>query len=315
MTPVDTHRLVLEYLDHYAYLGTLESFVQESGIGKIEASFRGDKAAAADGLGTLKKHERQYSPPLLSSLPDEDWRGAAQLLLTLDRETSAQNGGAAKKKKLEEEDKKDAMSDVPKTQADVSMQPLEGELLRSKSAAEKLKLFPKEAPDFLLERGVVREMLLEGEFAHAELFLRENFPALWGEDPNIKFSICALQFVEFARKGEAGKAVEYAKTQFGPELEGARFVSRDPEGYERLLGVEELFSLLCYEDVEKSPVRHLLSPIQRESVGDYINRKILAIKSKNGITGLEKVLKQLVLTQNFQLEKSNNMGSIFKLKI
>ncbi len=191
-----------------------------------------------------------------------------------------------------------------------------GELMmgRSKSFDAAARLFPAEA-DLLVERGVVRGMLLEGDFARAEAFLKENFASLWAEDPNIKSSIWALQFIEHIRKGEVTTAVEYAKGHFGEGTEGARFVSRDPEGYERLLSIEELFSLLCYEKVEESPAKHLLSPVQRESVGDYVNRKILALKNRNGITALEKMLKQLVLTQNLQLEKSNNLGSIFKLKI
>ena len=53
---LDVHRLVLEYLNHSAYLGTLEAFVQESGINKIEGAL----AKSKDETGLLKKHARQY---------------------------------------------------------------------------------------------------------------------------------------------------------------------------------------------------------------------------------------------------------------
>ena len=33
---VDVHSLMMEYLSHYAYLNTLQSFVKESGIDKVQ---------------------------------------------------------------------------------------------------------------------------------------------------------------------------------------------------------------------------------------------------------------------------------------
>lgn len=38
LSDLGVHKLVLDYLKHYAYLGTLEVFTQESGIRKLENS-------------------------------------------------------------------------------------------------------------------------------------------------------------------------------------------------------------------------------------------------------------------------------------
>ena len=185
---------------------------------------------------------------------------------------------------------------------------------RSKSFDKGVLALGDPKANLLVERGVIREMLFEGDFAKAEAFVKENFAKLWEDDKNIKFSIWALQFIEFLKTGKTMEAVQYAREHFGDNTEDACFISRDNDGYEKAIGIEELFSLLCYENVAESPVKHLLSPVQRESVGDYINNRILSMKGKNGITALEKALKQLVVAQNYQLEKSN-LGAIFKLKI
>ncbi len=65
---LEVHKLVLEYLNHYAYLGTLDSFVLESGISRIEGSTSATATKASDELGLLKKHDRQYCTSLLPSL-------------------------------------------------------------------------------------------------------------------------------------------------------------------------------------------------------------------------------------------------------
>lgn len=54
---VNIHRLVLDYLNHYAYLGTLESFINESGINKIEENITKNKEIAPN---IMKKHELEY---------------------------------------------------------------------------------------------------------------------------------------------------------------------------------------------------------------------------------------------------------------
>jgi len=186
---------------------------------------------------------------------------------------------------------------------------------RSKSFDQNSVLDSNAKTQMLVERGVIREMLLEGNFKNCEAFIKENFSKLWNENPHIRFSIWALQFIEYLKDNKSLDAVKFARDTLGSEdTKYAFFVSRDKDGYEKLLGIEDLFSLLCYENIQNSPVRHLLLPIQRESVGDYINKQILTLKGKNEITALEKSLKQLVVSQNYMLEKSH-LKDTFKLKI
>lgn len=59
LSSLDVHKLVFDYLNHYAYLGTLETFVQESGMKKLEDSSGTFKMNGEPSL--LKKHEREYS--------------------------------------------------------------------------------------------------------------------------------------------------------------------------------------------------------------------------------------------------------------
>ncbi len=82
--------------------------------------------------------------------------------------------------------------------------------------------------------------------------------------------------------------------------------------------------LLCYENAKSSELSYLLNLNQREAVADYINQRILGIqhffiwlelKSISGPSVIERLLKQLVLTEKVYLEKNNSMGPQFKLKI
>ena len=167
----------------------------------------------------------------------------------------------------------------------------------------------------LVERGAVREMLLCGDYPKAEAFLQTCFRDIWDEDANIRLSLAALQFIERVHKGLLIDAVHFAQDRLLQDDGDARFVSRDADGYERYMEAEELFQLLCYEDIERSGVKHLLSPIQREAVADYINGKILLARSDRSASVLEISLQQLILNETFRLEKANMLGPQFALKI
>ena len=72
---IDVHKLVLGYLNHYAYLNTMESFVRESGIEKVEESLtrlkKKDLPPVQDDLGILKKHGPQYCPYSLGTMEEK----------------------------------------------------------------------------------------------------------------------------------------------------------------------------------------------------------------------------------------------------
>eukprot|EP00826_Nyctotherus_ovalis_P062158 TRINITY_DN8941_c0_g2_i3.p1 TRINITY_DN8941_c0_g2~~TRINITY_DN8941_c0_g2_i3.p1 ORF type:complete len:308 (+),score=61.10 TRINITY_DN8941_c0_g2_i3:170-1093(+) len=165
--------------------------------------------------------------------------------------------------------------------------------------------------ELLVKRGIIRKMLLNGSFEEAEEFVRENFPDLWNEDKVIRNSIRALRFIEFFREHKEKEAIEYSAKHFAGE---GHFATRDLEGYEQILEIDQLFSLFCYENVEDSPLRHLLLPMQREAVGDYISKRILSTKNQHADTELEIVLKQLIAIQNYKLEEQK-INPNFKLKV
>lgn len=187
-------------------------------------------------------------------------------------------------------------------------------IARSMSIDHEVLPFSDSSMELLVERGIIREMMLKGDFEKAEEYLNSKFPELWEKDINIRVSIWALQFIELLKEPDQKKAIHFATEHFNETIDNGKFVSRDTEGYEKILNVDELFSLLCYEKIDEPKIKHLFSPIQREAVGDYINNKILDMKGSNEITSLEKMLKQLVLVQNSKMEKQN-IQSTFKLKV
>jgi hypothetical protein len=167
----------------------------------------------------------------------------------------------------------------------------------------------------LVERGAVREMLLSGDFTKAEAFLQTCFRDIWDDNPNIRLSLAALQFIERVRLNQPLDAIRFAQDRLlRDELEKGRFVSRDAGGFERLMEAEELFQLLCYQDLGSSGFQYLLSPVQREAVSDYINAKIMQ-RGDRASSALETSVQQLLLNESFRLEKANMLGPQFTLKI
>lgn len=212
------------------------------------------------------------------------------------------NGSAEEEKMVTSEEKEPAMATV--------------EALREGEREELKEHMAEGGSDFtdselLVKRGIIRKMLLNGSFEEAEEFVRDNFPALWNEDKAVRNSIWALRFIEFFREHKEKEAIEYSAQHFSGE---GYFVTRDLEGYEQVLEIDQLFSLFCYEKVEDSPLKHLLLPMQREAVGDYINKRMLLMRNKKADTELELALKQLTAIQNYRLEQQK-ISPDFKLKV
>ena len=268
LSNLDLHKLALDYLKNYAYLGTLESFIHESGIRNFERS----------EIAIKKKKLEETEEEKILSIPH--------------------------KNSLELED------DVLKERALNAVE--EMTLARSKSMNQKVFALGDLNSELLIERGIIRERLVSGEFEKVEEYIKDKFPELWTNDKDIRVSIWGLQFIELLKRKDTKAAIDFAGAHFNEE--GGHFITFNAEGFEEKLQVNELFGLLCYAQIEDSNMKHLLQPIQREAVSDYIGKKILETKGMTGTTIIEKTLKQLILSQNSILQ-AQNLNSTFKVSI
>jgi hypothetical protein len=268
LSNLNLHKLVLDYLKNYAYLGTLESFTHESGIRNLEKSEIAMKRKKLEET----EEEKILSLPHRNSLELEDDVLKERVLSVIEEMT----------------------------------------LARSKSMDQEVFALGDFKAELLVERGIIREMLVSGEFEKVGEYIKGKFHDLWANDKNIRVSIWALQFIELLKKRDMKAAIDFASSRFNEE--GGHFVTFSAEGFEERLELNELFGLLCYTQIEDSNMKHLLLPIQREAVSDYIGKRILEMKGISGTTVIEKTLKQLIVSQNSILE-AQNLNSIFKLSI
>ena len=259
-------------MHHYAYLGTLESFIKESEIIKKKensAIIQAIKHKKSDSVEDEKNNLSEEKEPMLSA----------------EKLQESQSDSSADNKSL----KPSLMEEIP----------TESSMLNNQ---------------LIIKRGVIRKMLMNGNYEDVEGYIKENFPDLWNSDRSIQLSLWALRFIEIINSGDIKKAIEYSSEYFADNNDNETIIVRDLDGYEKQMKVDELFGLLCYDKINESPLKYLLSPMQRETVSDYINNKIMSLKNLNESTGLEESLKHLVAVQNYQLEMQNSQPN-FKLKI
>ncbi|OEL23633.1 hypothetical protein BAE44_0015349, partial [Dichanthelium oligosanthes] len=79
--------------------------------------------------------------------------------------------------------------------------------------------------------------------------------------------------------------------------------------------LEDVMALLAYEEPEKSPMFHLLSPEYRQNVADSLNRAVLAHANLPAYSSLERVVQQAtVVRQYLQQEVGKDSYPPFSLK-
>ena len=132
---------------------------------------------------------------------------------------------------------------------------------------------------------------------------------------NAFFHLTVQQFIELVREEKSMEAIELAQTSL------KQFHDQSDEQDKFLLDVT---ALLAYPDPKTSPVGHLLTTSQRETVADIINTAMLehnaslsstvVQKPRNSKSVLEKLLVQLCRVQAEIRRRNDNKGEIFKLE-
>nr|AFK38061.1 unknown [Lotus japonicus] len=109
---------------------------------------------------------------------------------------------------------------------------------------------------YALERNALKAIELTEQLAKDIL---EN-------NKDLLFYLLSLHFVELVRSRKCTEALEFAQTKLSPFGKEQKYMQN----------LEDFMALLAYQEPEKSPVFHLLSPEYRQQVADRLNRAILA---------------------------------------
>ena len=132
------------------------------------------------------------------------------------------------------------------------------------------------------------------------------------------FHLSVHQFIELLRKDKVAEAVEHARSSFSAFQGHSEQIDRH---------LEDVLALLAYKDPFASPMGHLMTTTQRETVADVTNAAMLdastegssASTALGGSGGrgcksvLELILVQLCRVQAEIRRRNDNKGEIFDL--
>ena len=175
----------------------------------------------------------------------------------------------------------------------------------------------------LEDRKRVRTMLFEGDVEGARGLLVGRRPQLAepqadGPFLDALFHLSVQQFIELLRKDKVAEAVEHARSSFSAFQGHSEQIDRH---------LEDVLALLAYKDPFASPMGHLMTTTQRETVADVTNAAMLdastegssASTALGGSGGrgcksvLELILVQLCRVQAEIRRRNDNKGEIFDL--
>ncbi|KAL9229173.1 hypothetical protein vseg_004669 [Gypsophila vaccaria] len=156
-------------------------------------------------------------------------------------------------------------------------------------------------------RKRIMELTLNGNVLKAIELTQQLAPDLLEKNDDLRFDLLGLHFVELICSRPSCEAVEFAKKQLRPFSEVA-------EAQKYMAKIEDHMALLAYDEPEKSPMFHLLSPVYRQEVADKLNRAILAHGSKPSYSSLERVIQQTTVVRQLLNQDSKDGFSPFSLK-
>ncbi|PON52013.1 LIS motif containing protein [Parasponia andersonii] len=131
--------------------------------------------------------------------------------------------------------------------------------------------------NFALEGNALEAIELTEQFAH-DLLEKNN---------ELHFDLLSLHFVNLVCSRKCTEALEFAQTKLTPFEKMEKYVSK----------IEDILALLAYDEPEKSPVFHYLSPEYRQQVADSLNRAILAHANLPSYTAMERLIKQTTIVR------------------
>jgi hypothetical protein len=127
----------------------------------------------------------------------------------------------------------------------------------------------------LQTRQQIRNYLLNGEIDSAIKLTNLQFPRVFNSNETILFQLQCYKFIQLIKRHEVDDAI-----QFGQSLK-----SNDTKCQDFL---NDIFSLLAYEDPEKSEFGYLLNDAELLKISDELNSEILKSLGKERVSTLQK---------------------------
>ncbi|XP_020274940.1 glucose-induced degradation protein 8 homolog isoform X2 [Asparagus officinalis] len=123
-------------------------------------------------------------------------------------------------------------------------------------------------------------------------------PNLLDGNEDLHFDLLSLHFVDLICSRKCTEALEFAQAKLTPFGKINKYVEK----------LEDFMALLAYEEPEKSPMFHLLSPEYRQNVADGLNRAILAHANLPSYSSMERLIQQATVVRQFLHQEAGKEG-------
>ncbi|PHZ15705.1 SPRY-domain-containing protein [Rhizopus microsporus ATCC 52813] len=139
------------------------------------------------------------------------------------------------------------------------------------------------------QRTAIRSAIIRGDIDDAIRLIQQHFPKLLDQ-------------------GERGKSVQLM-------LKCGKFVEMMRE-YSSSINQkkDEIFSLLAYHDPYTSPVSHIMSVSRRDALATEVNAAILAFLQQPEIPALERIYRQLILSNKMLAIEGDGTSALVKVE-
>lgn len=155
------------------------------------------------------------------------------------------------------------------------------------------------------KRKAIFNFVLEGNALKAIELTEEMAPNLLENDMDLHFDLLSLHFIELVRSKKFTEALDFGQKKLTSFQKVTKYIEK----------LEDFMALLAYEEPEKSPMFHLLSPEHRQNVAEGLNRAVLAHANLPAYSSLERVVQQAtVVRQYLQQEVGKDSYPPFSLK-
>lgn len=140
----------------------------------------------------------------------------------------------------------------------------------------------------LSRRKTIYSHAMEGNVLKAIELTNELASDLLQSNQDVLFDLLTLHFVELIRSRNCTGALEFAQKELTGYGNHDKYIDK----------LQDVMTLLAYEEPEKSPVYELLSMDHRQSVADKLNKIVLAHLELPSTSSLERLLQQLTVVRS-----------------
>ncbi|XP_072952237.1 uncharacterized protein [Typha angustifolia] len=165
----------------------------------------------------------------------------------------------------------------------------------------------KQPVDYLMDmdkRKSISHFALEGNALEAIELTEQLAPNLLEANMDLHFDLLSLHFIDLVRSRKCTEALEFGQKRLTSFGKVQKYVEK----------LEDFMALLAYEEPERSPMFHLLSPEYRQNVADSLNRAILAHANLPPYSSMERLIQQTTVVRQLQQELGKDAPPPFSLK-